>query len=87
MDRSHTNMRFWTKDLVIDPSDPTQSTWYGCVFQGWGDVAMQGTGGLYRTKDKGINWTKISNEFRVNSISIHPTQPNIAYYTTETNGL
>jgi hypothetical protein len=86
-DRSHTNMRFWTKDLIIDPSDPTQSTWYACVFQGWGDIAMQGTGGLYRTKDKGINWTKISNEFRVNSVSIHPTQPNIAYYTTETNGL
>jgi hypothetical protein len=86
-DRSHVNMRFWTKDLVIDPSDPTQSTWYGCVFQGWGDVAMQGTGGLYRTRDKGLNWTKISNEFRVNSISIHPTHPNIAYYTTETNGL
>ena len=87
MDRSHTNMRFWTKDLVIDPSDPTQSTWYACVFQGWGDVAMQGTGGLYRTRDKGLTWTKISNEFRVNSLSIHPTQPNIAYYTTETNGL
>jgi hypothetical protein len=86
-DRSHANMRFWTKDLVIDPSDPTQSTWYGCVFQGWGDIAMQGTGGLYRTRDKGLNWTKISNEFRVNSVSIHPTHPNIAYYTTETNGL
>jgi hypothetical protein len=86
-DRSHSNMQFWTKDIVIDPSDATQSTWYACVFQGWGNFAMQGTGGLYRTRDKGLTWTKISSEFRVNSMSIHPTHPNIGYYTTETNGL
>jgi Secretion system C-terminal sorting domain len=86
-DRSHPNMRFWTKDITIDPSDATQSTWFATVFQGWGNIAMQGTGGLYRTTDRGATWSKISDEFRVNSISIHPTQRNIAYYTTETNGL
>lgn len=86
-DRSHSNMRFWTKDITLDPSDATQSTWYAAVFQGWGNVAMQGTGGLYRTNDKGLTWTKISNEFRVNSATVHPTNPQIVYYTTETNGL
>ena len=86
-DRSHNNMRFWTKDVTIDPSDATESTWYTAVFQGWGDVAMQGTGGLYRTHDKGLTWTKISNEFRVNSATVHPRNPDLLYYTTETNGL
>ncbi len=86
-DRSHNNMRFWTKDVIIDPADATQSTWYACTFQGWGDYAMQGTGGLYRTRDKGLTWARISDEFRVNSVTIHPTQTNIAYYTTETHGL
>ncbi len=86
-DRSHTNMQFWTKDVTIDPADATQSTWYVAVFQGWGNVAMQGTGGLYRTRDKGLTWSKISNEFRVNSASVHPRNPDLVYYTTETNGL
>ena len=86
-DRSHTNMRFWTKDVTIDPADATQSTWYVAVFQGWGNVAMQGTGGLYKTFDKGLTWAKISNEFRVNAATVHPRNPNLLYYTTETNGL
>jgi hypothetical protein len=57
------------------------------VFQGWGSVAVQGTGGLFKTTDRGLNWTKISNEFRVNSVTIAPNNPNILYYTTETKGL
>jgi Secretion system C-terminal sorting domain len=86
-DRSHPSMYYWTKDITIDPNDITQNTWYVAVFQGWGNVAMQGTGGLYRTKDRGITWTKISNEFRVNSATVHPYNANLLYYTTETNGL
>ena len=40
-------MRYWTKDILIDPNDATQSTWYVCVYSGWGGPP-NGLGGLYR---------------------------------------
>jgi len=85
--RSDPNMRFWTQDVVIDPHDATQSTWYGCVFNGWGTSGINGTGGLFRTTDKGVSWTRISDEYRVNSCTIDPMNSDILYMTTETNGL
>jgi photosystem II stability/assembly factor-like uncharacterized protein len=86
-DRSDPNMRFWTQDVVIDPNDPTQSTWYACVFEGWGTSGIWGTGGLYRTKDKGITWHRIHDDFRVNSCTAMPGNPSVLYFTTETDGL
>jgi hypothetical protein len=44
-------------------------------------------GGLFKTTDRGLNWTKINNEFRVNSVSIVPNHPEILYFSTETVGL
>ncbi|NVO19022.1 MAG: T9SS type A sorting domain-containing protein [Bacteroidetes bacterium] len=85
--RSDPNMRFWTQDVVVDPNDPTQSTWYSCVFNGWGTTGINGTGGLFRTYDKGLTWNRISDEYRVNSCTIDPLNPNRIYMTTETNGL
>ena len=86
-DRSDANMRFWTQDVVIDPCDAAQSTWYACVFQGWGTTGIQGTGGLFRTTDKGLSWTRINDNFRVNSCSFKPGSPGEVYFTTETDGL
>lgn len=89
-DRSHNNMKYWTKDVVIDPHDTSGSTWYAAVFSGWGSAVPAGTGGLYRTTDKGLNWTKISNSaasYRVNSCTVNPKNKDEMYYTTETDGL
>ncbi len=86
-DRSDPNMRFWTQDVVVDPNDATQSTWYACVFQGWATSGIQGTGGLFRTTNKGQNWTRIHDNFRVNSCSLKPGDPDQMYFTTETDGL
>jgi hypothetical protein len=85
-DRSHSGMQYWTKDVVIDPHDATQSTWYATVFSGWGG-APNGLGGVYRTTNRGQSWTRINALDRVNSITISPTNPNEAYITTETEGL
>ncbi len=85
-DRSVAGMYYWTKDVVVDPNDATQSTWYVAVFGGWANVPA-GTGGIYKTTNKGVNWTQISNSFRVNSVTINPTNANELYYTTETRGL
>jgi len=86
-DRSDPNMRFWTQDVVVDPNDPTQNTWYAGVFEGWGTSGIWGTGGLYKTGDRGISWTRINDNFRVNSCSVMPGDPSVLYFTTETDGL
>ncbi len=87
-DVSHADMQYWTKDIVIDPSDPTQNTWYVCVFSGWGG-APNGKGGLFKTTNRGGSWTKLTGtQFdRVTSVTFNPLQLTQAYLTTETQGL
>jgi photosystem II stability/assembly factor-like uncharacterized protein len=85
-DRSDPGMQYWTKDVVIDPHDPTRNTWYASVFSGWGGPP-NGLGGLYKTTNRGQTWTRINALDRVNSITVSPTNPNEAYLTTETEGL
>ncbi len=87
-DVSDAGMHFWTKDIIIDPSDPSQNTWYVCVFSGWGGSA-NGLGGLYKTTTRGSSWTKLTaSQFdRVTSLTFNPQNLNQAYLTTETKGL
>lgn len=85
-DVSDPGMRYWTKDIVIDPSDTTQKTWYAGVFSGWGGPP-NGLGGLYRTTNRGGSWSKISTLDRVTALAINPLNASDAYLTTETNGL
>ena len=89
-DRTAQAMRFYTKDIIADPHDPTQNTWYATV---WGRFTTfegpnnAGNGGLYKTTDRGLNWTRIFEHERAESITIHPTQPDVAYVTVENEGL
>lgn len=85
-DRSDPAMLYWTKDLIIDPHDLIQSTWYVGVHSGWGG-APNSLGGLYKTTDRGINWDRILVLDRVESCSISPDNPHIMYITTEAEGL
>lgn len=87
-DVSHAGMYYWTKDLIIDPNDNSENTWYVCVFSGWGG-APNGLGGLYKTTDRGGHWTKLTDsQFdRVTSITFNPDKLSEAYLTTETQGL
>jgi hypothetical protein len=86
-DVSDAGMHYWTKDLIIDPTDATQNTWYVCVFSGWGGPP-NGLGGLYKTTNRGTSWTKLTNQFNtVTSITFNPMNPNQAFLTTETQGL
>lgn len=85
-DKSDPGMFYWSKDVVVDPTDPSQNTWIVCVFSGWGG-APNGLGGIYRTTNRGANWTKINSQDRVTSLTFWPANPNDAYYTTESEGL
>jgi photosystem II stability/assembly factor-like uncharacterized protein len=87
-DVSDPGMYYWTKDIVIDPNDAAQNTWYVCVFSGWGG-APNGLGGLYKTTNRGVSWTKLTGTTldRVTSCTFNPTNPNQIYLTTEGQGL
>lgn len=87
-DVSDDNMHYWTKDIIIDPNDPTQNTWYVGVFSHWGNNNL-GQGGLYRTRNRGVNWEKLTgNQLRsVTSCKFNPNNLNQVYVTTETQGL
>ncbi len=87
-DVSDPAMKYWTKDIIVDPSDATQNTWYACVFTNWGSTAS-GQGGLYRTYNRGGTWTKLTGSTydRVTSVTFDPSNSNMAYLTTETQGL
>ncbi|TRZ75264.1 MAG: T9SS C-terminal target domain-containing protein [Bacteroidetes bacterium] len=87
-DKSDPGMHYWTKDIILDPTDATQNTWYTAVFSGWGG-APNGLGGLYKTTDRGNNWVKLTGSLfdRVTSLTHNPQNINQAYLTTETQGL
>lgn len=86
LDRSDDGMYYWTKDLVVYPHDNTQNTWYACVFSGWGGPP-NGLGGLYRTTDRGLNWSRICDLDRVESCTFSTTDPDFCYLATEEDGL
>lgn len=85
-DRSASGMHYWTKDLVLDPGDAAQNTWYVGVFSGWGG-APNGLGGLYKTTDRGLHWSRILTLDRVESCTISPTSASEMFVTTEVEGL
>lgn len=87
-DRSLPDMKYWTKDLVIDPHDASKSTWYVGVFDGYSEhPATLNTGGLFRTNNRGKTWQELGDFYRVESVSVHQENPNIMYVTTEQDGL
>ena len=86
LDRSDAKMQYYTKDVVIDPTDPTQNTWYACVAHAWGN-APSTANGLLRTTDRGQHWTQISNAYRVNSCTVNPANHDEMYFTTDVDGL
>lgn len=85
-DRSDAGMHYWTKDILVDPFDATQNTWYVSVFSGWGG-APNGLGGLYKSTDRGQHWSRMLTLDRVESCSINPSNSSEMYVTTEAQGL
>ncbi len=85
-DLSHPNMHYWTKDIVVDPNDPGQNTWYACVWSGWGGPPNN-KGGLYRTHNRGQSWEWIWDTHRVESCAFNPLNPDQLFATTEWQGL
>lgn len=89
-DVSSPEMMYYTKDITIDSHDPDQNTWYVTV---WGRFNVfpggnsEGLGGVYRTKNRGLNWDRILENDLAESVSIHPDISDIAYVAIENTGL
>ena len=62
-------LRYFTRDVIVDPHDPSGLTWFACVWNTDSNVVTPAAasdtpaswGGLYRTVDGGDNWTRIWN--------------------------
>jgi photosystem II stability/assembly factor-like uncharacterized protein len=85
-DRSAAGLQYWTQDVVVDPSDSTQQTWYAGVYGGWGGPAND-LGGLYRTTNAGVTWTRILTLHGVTSATVNPANTNEIFVASETDGL
>src|SRR5207249_1913231 len=92
LDRSdNPGMRYWTHDVVIDPRD--ENTWYAGV---WGTIAFtpgnpnpNTLGGLYKTTNRGVSWTRIYSSDSVQSVTLNPSanHANEMYVSTRESGL
>jgi photosystem II stability/assembly factor-like uncharacterized protein len=85
-DVSAPELHYYTKDVVVDPSDASQQTWLACVYNGWGGTGND-MGGLYLTKNGGSSWTRILNPGDVSSCTFNPSNPDQLYVATAGNGL
>ncbi|MFN0214631.1 MAG: DUF4874 domain-containing protein, partial [Saprospiraceae bacterium] len=92
-DRTAPAMKFYTKDLVIDPHDPSGNIWYATVWgrcTNWPGPNNQENGGLYKTTNRGQSWTRIFSKAPMDqpeSITIHPSISGTAYLSVENDGL
>ncbi len=85
-DRSDANLFYWTQDVVADPNDAAQNTWYAGAYNGWGGPP-NGLGGLYKTTDRGITWIRLNSIEGVTSVTFNPANANQLFVATETDGL
>lgn len=83
-DRSDPAMHYWTKDVTLDPHDPTGSTWFAAVFS---NSNQPTAGGIYKTTDRGLNWVRIFGPASAESFAVDPADPDVAYVSTLSQGL
>jgi len=94
-DRSDPKMEYWTQEVVIDPYDSTDNTWYAGVWGTFGFTPYIGNanpqtfGGLYKTTNRGQSWTCIYNSDGVAAMAFNPNanHSNELYLCTEQSGL
>jgi len=92
-DRTDPAMRLWTKEVSVDPGDPSQNTWYACVCCDGGGTTP-GSTGLWRTKDRGKTWKQIADAslsrqgaLNVQACTFVPDHPACLFFSTYLDGI
>jgi photosystem II stability/assembly factor-like uncharacterized protein len=85
VDRSDPKMFFETVNVEIDRNDPTQNTWLAFVADKF-EPLNAAAPGVYRTTDRGINWTYVYNQASLSG-TFHPAVSNELYICTKAKGL
>ena len=98
-DRTRAEMQYFTRDVMVDPTDPTEQTWFACVSNtdntntspSSADLPMT-YGGLYVTTNAGDNWTRLWSGTTqacasVTSCTPHPTLRGELWMSTRFSGL
>jgi photosystem II stability/assembly factor-like uncharacterized protein len=88
IDRSDPRMNYFTRDVTLDPADPTQNTWLVGVWNGGGAAA--GKAGIYRTIDRGQHWTLLPGTAamdQVTQVTFSPLNNDEMYIATGDTGL
>jgi len=76
-------MFYWSRDIVVDPNDASQQTWYVGAWQCPGH-----RGGLFKTSNAGVTWNRLTDTLSsVTSITFNSNNMNEAYLTTQNQGL
>ncbi|MBI5760277.1 MAG: hypothetical protein HZA46_17315, partial [Planctomycetales bacterium] len=91
LDVTGANMHYWCKDLIVDPADATQQTWYVAVNAATNpNAAVPGQPanlpGLYMTLNRGATWTRAFTQ-SADSFAVNPNNPTEAYVTATNDGL
>jgi photosystem II stability/assembly factor-like uncharacterized protein len=99
-DKSNTTPTNWTSgtpleyavhDITVDPSDPTQNTWWVGVWDTTKDLYYPGA--MFKTTDRGATWKEVLTGFSGwqqkawSQIAFNPLNSNEAYVTTNGSGL
>ena len=79
-DATPSPMQYDLRSLSIDPHN--EDIWFACIGKNG-----PGTRGLYRTLDRGENWTLVQTGMTVVSVTFHPDLPNSLYFCTSNDGL
>ena len=101
-DVSHPNM-LWTSDIVVDPSDANQNTWYACVMGApWYNYSIDPgncwhKGGVYKTVNRGASWVELTDSSKsqytpdslrsVHSLTLNPLNTKQAIIASSSDGL
>jgi photosystem II stability/assembly factor-like uncharacterized protein len=88
-DRSATGMKRFTRDIAVAPAqagEPYAQRWFAAA-AGYDASSGPGDGGVYRTTDAGVNWTRIWTARTAKSVTWVPGVKPVLYVGTDADGL
>lgn len=84
-DRTAPAMQYYTVEVDFDRNN--ENTWYASVWDHFDNNGRVPNGGLYKTTNQGVSWTRIFQYEQTQSATVHPENSNEIYVALEGGGL